>query len=116
MVRLVLALVTGYVLVVVSSALLFQLTGQDTHAAPSVTFGLVSIVWMAWSAALAGYVATRITQQDSMVPSLLMGCLLAIGLLSALLNQGAQWSRICALVLMAPAAVAGGLLNRRKQR
>jgi hypothetical protein len=116
--RVALAVVTGYLIFAISATLLFQLTGQDPHATPGPVFGVASVVWGILFATLGGYMAARIAQRGSLIPCILVGCLIATGALVSLYfenRQGAIWSQLSALLLMAPAACAGGLINRRRQ-
>jgi putative membrane protein (TIGR04086 family) len=117
--RLILAVVTGYVIFAVAAALLFQFSGQDPHATPGMVFGVVSVIWGMAFAALGGYVAARASQRAGLLASVLVGCLIASGALVSLVSQhgeGAWWSQISAIVLMAPATSIGGMISRRKQR
>jgi fructose-specific phosphotransferase system IIC component len=115
--RLVLAVVTGYLIFAVSAALWFQFGGQDPHAVPSLMFAVGSVAWGIAFAALGGYVAVRGTQRDSLAPGIAVGCVIAAGALVSLVMEGRQdsmWSQLSALLLMAPAACLGGLIKRRK--
>jgi len=115
--RLIFAVVTGYVVFAVSAALLFQMTGQDPHATPEPMFALMSIVWGVAFAALAGYVASRASQREGLRPSLLVGCLIATGALVSLLLEGkdaSPWSQLSALLAMAPSTLLGGIVYRKR--
>ena len=117
--RLIIAVVTGYLIFAVAAALLFQLSGQDPHAIPGIVFGVVSVIWGMAFAALSGYVAARGSQRTGLLPSVLVGCLIASGALVSLVSQhgnGAWWSQVSAILLMAPATCIGGIISRRKQR
>jgi len=115
--RLIFAVITGYVVFAVSAALLFQMTGQDPHATPDLMFAVMSIVWGVAFAALAGYVASRAAQREDLLPSLLVGCLIATGALASLLLEGknaSPWSQLSALLAMAPSTLLGGIVYRRR--
>jgi peptidoglycan/LPS O-acetylase OafA/YrhL len=115
--RVIMAVVSGYLTFAISAALLFQFTGQDPHATPGLAFGIGSVVWGMLFAALGGYMAARLVQPGSMAPSAWVGCLIAIGALASMYGQtrqGSLWSQLSALLLMAPSALVGGLINRRR--
>ena len=111
--KVVFAVVTGYLIFAVSSTLLYQLTGHDPRSAPSAGFEVVSVVWGMGFAALGGYVAERGAQRE-VIPSVAVGCLIAAGALISLIMGAAARTELATLLLMAPAACAGGLAMRRK--
>jgi hypothetical protein len=113
-----LGILTGYMIIVVSTTLLFQFTQHDPHAAPTPAFALGSIVWGILSAGLAGFIAAKIAQ-GVVWPSAVLGLLIATLAIASLVmdrDQGSLWSPLSALIAMSPAAFAGGMITRRKQR
>jgi fructose-specific phosphotransferase system IIC component len=108
---------TGYLIFAVSAALLFQFTQQDPHASPSAAFAVGSVLWGMLFAASGGFTAAKIARRPSLLPGFLVGGLIATGAIASLLLQGGQgsiWSQLAAVLLMAPAAVAGNWIRRRK--
>jgi hypothetical protein len=89
--RLVLAVVTGYLVFAVSGAALFQLTQQDRHAEPGLKFAILSVVWGVLFAGFGGFVAARGAKCNAI------------------------WEHLAAMLLMAPSACAGGLIKPRRQ-
>jgi hypothetical protein len=115
--RVLLAVVTGYLIFAISAVLLFQVTQHDPHASPTVAFAVASVVWGMLFALCGGFTAARIAQRSSLMPSVMVACLIATGALISLLSDGDKgsiWSQLSALLLMAPAAVAGGWIKLRK--
>jgi peptidoglycan/LPS O-acetylase OafA/YrhL len=115
--RAVLAVVTGYVTFALSAALLFQLTQHDPHANQTVFFGVASVIWGILFATLGGLLAARLAQ--NLLSSVIVGCLIATGAIVSLAfeaGHGAIWSQLSALLLMAPSAWLGGLLQQRRSR
>jgi hypothetical protein len=113
--RLLIAVVTGYLIFAISSVLLFQLTQQDPRVTPGTVFAVTSVVWGLLFAALGGFMAARIAQRAGLLPSALLAGVIATGALASLVmesHQGSMGSELSALLLMAPSAVAGGLADR----
>ena len=116
--RVFLGVVTGYMIFAVSAALLFQFTQQDPHATPGPVFAAASVAWGILFAALGGFAAVRIAQRASLLPSVLVGCLIAALALASMVAEahaGSRWPELATLLLIAPAAAAGGLIRRRRQ-
>jgi len=114
--RVLAAVVTGYVIFAISAALLFQFTGHDPHITPGLGFGIFSVLYGIFFAGLGGYIAERIVPGTRAFPGMWVGCIIAVGALASLVaesGKGSTWSEISALALMAPAACAGGFIGRR---
>jgi len=76
----------------------------------SIAFGLAF-------ALLGGYVAAWLAQRRPVAHSAGVAALVAIGALVSLvstLGNGAVWSQVAALMLMAPCAVLGGWLRLKQ--
>jgi hypothetical protein len=117
------AVVTGYLIFGISAALLFQFSGQDPHAVPSLGFAILSVLWGIVFALIGGYVAVVCARRDSMLAGVWVSGLLAVLAAVSLFAQwgaGSIWSQLAALLLMAPAASLGGwiamTMRRRKLR
>jgi hypothetical protein len=115
--RVFLGVVTGYMIFVVSTVLLFQFTQQDPHGTPSLAFAIGSVLWGMAFAGMGGFMAARIGHGNSLLPGLLVGAIIAAGAVLSLMKSHHEpiWTELSALLLMAPAAFSGGLLNRRMQ-
>jgi len=113
MVRLVLAVVTGYLIFAISAVLLFQISKQDPHQTVTLFYGVASTLYGMTFALVGGYAAGRIAGRRPRVQGAAVGGLIALGALVSLIARpgaGAIWSQLAALFLMAPMAVAGGAL------
>ena len=111
--RVVLAVITGYLIFAISSALLFQFSGHDPRVMPGLAFGVFSVAWGMAFAGLGGYLAPRIAKRATWMPGVLVGCVIAVGAIVSLCfeaGKGSIWSQVAAIVLMAPAAGFGGRL------
>jgi multisubunit Na+/H+ antiporter MnhE subunit len=116
MIRSIAAVAAGYLVFAGSAALLFQLSGQPPHAPASRAFEIGTIIWGVVFALIAGWLTARIAVRHPAMHAVVLAALIALGaLLSLLLSSSgsAIWTQVAALLLMAPAALAGGALARR---
>jgi hypothetical protein len=110
------AVAAGYLVFAGSAALLFQLSGQGPHAPSSAAFKAGSIVWGCVFALIAGFLTAHIAGRRPSAHASAVALLIALGALVSLLlrpGDGARWSQLAALLLMAPLAWLGGVLSRR---
>ena len=63
-----------------------------------------------------GYIAARVARRADNLAGIAVGSIIALGALVSLASSptGAIWSQLAALLLMAPAAVVGGLVARQR--
>lgn len=110
------AVLTGYLVFAVSAVLLFKLAARDPHAAAPLGFIILTTLYGMTFAILAGYVAAWLAGRRPLDHAIALAALIASGgLISMVLSAegGARWSQVGAVVLMAPAAILGGLIRRR---
>lgn len=116
--RLFFSVVTGYLIFVFSSVLLFQFWGRDPHAPADLPFAVTSITCGVLFAFTGGYWAVKCSRRTSLAAGLWVGGLIgAIAVVSLVADDraGANWSQLAAIFLMAPAACAGGWFNLSRQ-
>lgn len=118
MLRMLLAVIAGYVVFAGSTVALFVVTGLDPHlpAHPAVAAGCT--LYGVGFALLAGWVAATIDPPQVRAPAALAS-IVALGAIVSIATRpgtGAVWSQLAALVLMAPAVFAGGLIRMRHDR
>ncbi|HET9986651.1 MAG TPA: hypothetical protein VFQ38_23945 [Longimicrobiales bacterium] len=113
--RAVLSVLVGYAVFAIAAAAFFNLADVDPHEPASTTFMAVSTVYGVVFAFLGGGLAATLARHRAAAWG--VAAVLALGALVSLLASpadGAVWSQIAALVAMAPAAAAGGLVLRRR--
>jgi hypothetical protein len=113
----VLGVIVGYSVFAVSAVLLFQLTRRNPHAAQPMAFMAGSIVYGIMCAAVGGYVSAVLGGGSARVQATAVGVVIALGATVSLLagpSAGSAWSRLAALLLMAPAAVIGAVIRARQ--
>ena len=112
MVRTIVAVAIGYAIFVASALALFAITGLRPNAPASTGIMVGSMGYGVAAAMLAGYVASRVGQSQPMMHAGMVGVLIAIGALASIATRpqnAALWSHLGALLLMAPAALIGGI-------
>jgi hypothetical protein len=117
MARSILSVVVGYLIFALSAVAFFQISGQPAHQVAPMPIMLGSIVFGMIFALVGGYAAASLARRQPLVHSVAVAALLAIGAAISLLGtlgNGAVWSQVAALVLMAPCAVPGGWLRFRQ--
>jgi hypothetical protein len=110
------AVAAGYLVFGGSAALLFQLSGQQPHAPSTAAFKIGSIIWGCLFALIAGFLTAHVAGRKPSTHAAVVALLIAAGAVISLLLRsadGARWSQLAALVLMAPCAWLGGALARR---
>jgi hypothetical protein len=114
--RSVIAIVAGYLVFGLSSAILFRVGGQDPHLLPTPGFFLCSVVYGTAFAAAGGYLAARLAPRRPLMHAAILAVFLAAGALAAIAferSAGSIWSQLLVLFVMTPAALGGGYLRVR---
>jgi len=112
-----LAVVAGYLIFAVSAVLLFRLTRVDPHLPAAVGFEAFTIVYGLIFASLGGFVAGKIARRRDLNCGIALGLVIALGATISMITRpgaGALWTQTAALLLFAPASLAGDWIRRRK--
>jgi len=118
-VRTVLGIIAGNVIFIGSTLLLLYLTRTDPHASASLRFMLLAIACGVACAVLSGFIAGWIGQRADIIIGMVLACIIAVPAAITVISrpgQGAVWSQMAALFLMAPAALIGDWLRKTRQR
>jgi ABC-type polysaccharide/polyol phosphate export permease len=114
--RRILGVILGYLIFAVSAVLLFQLARRNPHAEQPMAFMVGSIAYGMIFAAIGGYVSA-VSGGSPRVQGVAVAIIIALGATVSMLagpNAGSMWSRVAALLLMAPSAAVGGILRARQ--
>lgn len=117
MIRSILAVLVGYFIFALSALAFFRISGQAPHQAAPVPVMFGSIAFGMVFALLGAYVAAWLATRRPFAHGLAVAAVLALGATISLfstLGNGAVWSQVAALALMAPSAVLGGWLRSRQ--
>ncbi len=116
MIRSALAIVIGYLVFGLSTALLFGVSGQDPRQVPATGLLVFFVAYGMAFAFLGGYLTALVASQYEAVHGLVLaGVLAVVALVSMILEwpYGSVWSQAAVLVLMAPAAALGARVRQR---
>jgi hypothetical protein len=111
------AVIVGYAIFVVSAVTFFQLSGREPHTSQPFWFMAASTIYGMAFAGLGGFLSARIAPARPQLHACITSLILAAGATVSLIKSpatDATWSMWGAILLMAPACCAAGLLFPRK--
>lgn len=117
--RALLAVVAGYLIFAGSAVLLFQLTRVDPHSPAAVGFELLVMVYGIAFASLGGFVAGKIARRADLNCGIALALVIVLGATISMIaspGAGALWTQTAALLLFAPASLAGNWIRQRTRR
>jgi hypothetical protein len=110
------AVVTGYLVFGLSTAVLFGIADQDPHSSASRAYMIGTILYGAVFAGIGGFLTAWMATARRMIHVAILAGIIAGGALVSILMRSADdplWSQIAAIVIIAPAAIVGGWLRVR---
>jgi hypothetical protein len=117
MARKILSIIAGYALFVVSSLLLFNLTGQNPHKEASISFQILTAIYGIAFAFLSGLVVQRIAETNNLKLNYILTFIIAgFAAFSLFKATGNHWTQLLAIALFAPASLLGGLFYIRRNK
>jgi hypothetical protein len=103
------AVILGYATFVVSAVLLFQLSGIDPHADPSMGVLIWVIVYGMVFAFAGGFLTQMISKTQRLVINyVLAGLMAAFATFSLFKSTGNHYTQLAAIFLFAPLSALGG--------
>ena len=116
--RTLLAVVAGYLIFAVSAVLLFHITNVDPHSPAALGVKALTMAYGLASAFFSGFVGGRIAQRTDLVCGIALALVIALGATISMIARpgaGALWTQTAALMLFAPASLAGDWTRRRRR-
>ncbi|MEO6231279.1 MAG: hypothetical protein ABJB11_20070 [Ferruginibacter sp.] len=115
MIRKILGVIAGYAIFVVSSLLLFKLSGQKPHAEATVIFQLLTVLYGAIFSFISGLVLQLIAKTKNLSLNYVLAFIIAgFAIFSLIKSSGSHWTQLMAIFIFAPVSVLGGyFFNRR---
>lgn len=115
MLRNIIAVIVGYAIFVISAVLLFQLSGIDPHADPSLGFIIITIVYGVLFSFTGGLLTQLISKSGKLtINYILAGIIAGFATFSLFKTTGNHYSQLAAIFLFAPASILGGFIYVRK--
>jgi len=116
--RVFLAVVAGYLIFAGSAVLFFRLTNVNPHSPAAVGFEALTLAYGFAFASLSGFVAGKLARRRDLGCGIALAIVIALGATVSMIARpgaGALWTQTAALVLFAPAALAGDWIRRRSR-
>jgi hypothetical protein len=114
-----LAVVVGYLIFAGSAVLFFQLSQVDPHSPAPRGFEALTVTYGLVFALLGGFVTGKIAQRTDLGCGIALALVIALGATVSMIARpggGALWTQTAALLLFAPASVAGDWMQKRIRR
>ncbi len=113
--RNILSVVVGYATFVISAVLLFQLSGINPHADPSIVFIGFTVSYGILFSFVGGLVTQLISRTNQLTMNyILAGIMAGFAAFSMVKSAGNHYSQIAAIFLFAPSSIIGGLIYLKK--
>ncbi|QPH40988.1 hypothetical protein [Pedobacter endophyticus] len=115
MIRKILSIIAGYSVFVISSLLLFELSGQKPHEDAINLFIIFAAIYGAFFSIVAGYITRLIAKSETLNINYILAVIIAgFALFSLVGSDGRHWTQILAIVIFAPISIVGGMLGKSK--
>jgi hypothetical protein len=111
-----LAVIAGYLTFAGSAVLFFRLSNVDPHSPAAVGFEALTIAYGLAFSMLSGFVAGRLARRTDLVCGIALALVIALGATVSIIARpgaGALWTQTAALLLFAPASLAGDWVRKR---
>ncbi|MFH6936866.1 hypothetical protein [Flavobacterium sp. YO12] len=116
MIRQILAVIAGYAIFVITSVLLFQVSGVKPHSDASGLFMGLTFVYGAVFSFLSGLVTQFISKTKNLkVNYILFAIMAGFATFSLFKSSGSSWTQLFAIFVFAPVSVLGGLFWIKKK-
>lgn len=111
MIKQILGVVAGYAIFVVSSIVLFRISGVKPHSDASGVFMILTFVYGTVFSGISGFVCQLISKTNSLKTNYIL-CLIMAGfaIFSLLKSDGSSWTQLLAIFVFAPISVMGGYI------
>jgi hypothetical protein len=115
MIKQFLGVIIGYAIFVITSVLLFRISGVKPHSEASVAFMLLTLVYGAVFSFLSGFVTQTIAKtKDLKVNYILFVIMAGFATFSLFKSSGSSWTQLLAIFLFAPVSILGGFFRIKK--
>jgi hypothetical protein len=115
MIKQVLGVIAGYAIFVISSVLLFKISGVKPHSVASLLFMLLTLVYGAVFSFSSGVVAQFIARSGNLKANYALFVIMAgFAAFSLFKSSGSFWTQLLAIFVFAPVSVLGGYFLIKK--
>jgi hypothetical protein len=115
MTKQILGIIAGYTIFVISSVLLFRLSGVKPHSEASVTFMFLTFVYGTVFSFISGLVTQTISKTKNLKVNYILFVIMAgFAAFSLFKSDGSSWTQLLAIFIFAPISILGGLFMIKK--
>src|SRR5947207_2514017 len=109
MIRKIIGVIAGYAIFAASALALFNLSGHDPHADPTIVFAILTAVYGAVFSFIGGLVTQLIARTNNLLVNYILAWIIAgFALFSLFKTDGNHWTQVMAIFIFGPAAILGG--------
>jgi len=117
MLRNILSVIAGYAIFVVTSLLLFKVSGKDPHADPTTLFFVLTLGYGMLFSFLSGLLTKLIANTKSLQMNYILAIIIAgFATFSFFKTEGNHWTQLLAIFVFAPVSVLGGVYKMRRSK
>lgn len=111
MIKQILGVVAGYAIFVVSSILLFRISGVKPHSDASGVFMILTFAYGTIFSGISGFFCQLISKTKSLKINYILSVIMAgFATFSLLKSDGSSWTQLLAIIVFAPVSVLGGYI------
>jgi hypothetical protein len=109
MTRKILGIIVGYAIFVISSLLLFKVSGQTPHADATIRFMILTAAYGAVFSFISGFVSPFIAKTKDLKLNYVLAIIIAgFATFSFFKATGNHWTQLLAIFIFAPVSILGG--------
>ncbi|RZJ51667.1 MAG: hypothetical protein EOO44_14200 [Flavobacterium sp.] len=118
MLRKILSVIVGYMIFVISSLLLFRISGVKPHSETPIPFMLLTLIYGTFFSLISGFVTQFIAGTKTLKVNYFLFVIMAgFATFSLFKSSGNSWTQLLAIFVFAPVSIFGGyFLIKRKDK
>lgn len=115
MIKQFLGVIAGYAIFVITSILLFRLSGVNPHTEASIAFMFLTFVYGTIFSFLSGFVCQMIINKRNLKVNYILFIIMAgFATFSLFKSDGSSWTQLLAIFVFAPVSILGGYFRIKK--
>jgi ABC-type Fe3+-siderophore transport system permease subunit len=116
MIKKISGVIVGYAVFVISSILLFQLSGKNPHQEVEIGFKIITLIYGAVFSIISGFVVQLIAKSKNLKLNYILAFIIAgFATFSLIKASGSHWTQLFAIFIFTPISILGGFLYLKKQ-
>ena len=117
MIKQISAVIAGYAIFVISSVLLFRISGVKPHGEATVAFMFLTFFYGTFFSFLSGFVTQAIAKTKNLKVNYILFVIMAgFATFSLFKSDGSSWTQLLAIFVFAPISILGGFIKIKKAK